>query len=479
MSDGERRVRGKRCGHASKNALRWPVTCAVELGNASAPRSLASCRASEGDHGQVVTAMEELEVEFHGDAGLALDQRHGFGARRSAGPGGADLTTWHDSKTHDASIGSDGKETATDTCVHTQWDAQTRSETDDTSMTSYVFASGGGSVVTVNTRCWTDDQTATRCAHFDGSIDSTFTEDIYERTGRTVDDNTNGTTHSETVCVSTGHESRAETENSTGFTTYFLGDKTEGEDDRSEEHVRWQSGSQGQTRDMTCHSWGTVVRQEEVAVDGGTVSLDEDHHSEYNYEFEQWWTGYHRRSEDHNTCHTWLGQAGDVEVVYPLEMTPTRDEPGRAAGFSSFASTLSITTVTGMGEIAGRAMDDPNANGSVDGGEQPISGRNIYLDLNGNSSRDANEPQTTTGADGGYHFYGLSAGDYTVRQELPANWLATANTPAIHLAFGQISDNQDLLSVAAASIHGTVFKDTDRNGARNGVFTAEYRPENS
>ncbi len=77
---------------------------------------------------------------------------------------GADLTTWHDSKTHDASIGSDGKETATDTCVHTQWDAQTRSATDDTSMTSYVFASGGGSVVTVNTRCWTDDQTATRCA---------------------------------------------------------------------------------------------------------------------------------------------------------------------------------------------------------------------------------------------------------------------------------------------------------------------------
>lgn len=129
--------------------------------------------------------------------------------------------------------------------------------------------------------------------------------------------------------------------------------------------------------------------------------------------------------------------------------------------------TLSITTVTGMGEIAGRAMDDSDANGSIDGGEQPITGRSVYLDLNGNGSRDANEPEITTDADGGYHFYGLPAGDYTVRQELPPNWLATAAAPAVHLAFGQIIGSQDLLSLSAGSIHGTVFEDTNRNGLRN------------
>ncbi len=185
-------------------------------------------------------------------------------------------------------------------------------------------------------------------AHFDGSIDSTFTEDIYERTGRTVDDNTNGTTHSETVCVSTVHESRAETEDSTGFTTYFLGDKTDTEDDRSEEHVRWQSGSQGQTRDMTCHSWGTVVRQEEVAVDGGTVSLDEDHHSDYNYEVRDWASGCASTSSsstDHTTCHTWLHDAADVAagVVWAPLVMPDTALTGHESGAVESTSHVSVT----------------------------------------------------------------------------------------------------------------------------------------
>ncbi len=87
------------------------------------------------------------------------------------------------------------------------------------------------------------------------------------------------------------------------------------------------------------------------------------------------------------------------------------------------------------GIIEGSIWVDENGDGVFDAGEQPQAGVTVYLDLNGNSQRDSNEPSQTT-ADGTYTFTGLAPGSYIVAQEVPVGFTQTFPTSDVREVVG-------------------------------------------
>jgi hypothetical protein len=72
--------------------------------------------------------------------------------------------------------------------------------------------------------------------------------------------------------------------------------------------------------------------------------------------------------------------------------------------------------------------DDANANGEPDGGESPIPGVTVFVDLNTNGVLDAGEPSTVTAGDGSYHIGGFQDGLHRVAidtNSLPAGSVPT------------------------------------------------------
>ncbi|WP_146460163.1 SdrD B-like domain-containing protein [Rubripirellula tenax] len=74
-----------------------------------------------------------------------------------------------------------------------------------------------------------------------------------------------------------------------------------------------------------------------------------------------------------------------------------------------------------LGSISGIQFVDGNENGLFDTGELPIEGVIVFVDTNFNEWPDANEPQTTSGADGTYTIAGVPAGNAYVRTVTPTN----------------------------------------------------------
>jgi uncharacterized membrane protein len=89
-------------------------------------------------------------------------------------------------------------------------------------------------------------------------------------------------------------------------------------------------------------------------------------------------------------------------------------------------------TITALSQVAlsGSIFFDFNANGRRDRNDPGLAGRTIYLDLNNDAKRDAGDPRAVTGADGSYQFTGLTAGTYTVREDLPYGNVALTNAAA-------------------------------------------------
>lgn len=69
--------------------------------------------------------------------------------------------------------------------------------------------------------------------------------------------------------------------------------------------------------------------------------------------------------------------------------------------------------------IAGRAFNDANGNGRLDGGEAGLSGVRIYQDRNNNGIFDAGERSALTDSAGNYRFDWLGAGTYVIREVTP------------------------------------------------------------
>jgi uncharacterized delta-60 repeat protein len=86
------------------------------------------------------------------------------------------------------------------------------------------------------------------------------------------------------------------------------------------------------------------------------------------------------------------------------------------------ATTLDIGLAHGTGAIDGTVFNDPSGTGQRGPG---APGRALFLDLNGDGVRQANEPAAVTDATGAYHLGGLPPGPYTVVEEQAPGWVAT------------------------------------------------------
>jgi cyclophilin family peptidyl-prolyl cis-trans isomerase len=113
--------------------------------------------------------------------------------------------------------------------------------------------------------------------------------------------------------------------------------------------------------------------------------------------------------------------------------------------------------------IVGLVFLDANSNGQPDSGEQAISGRTVYLDIDNSHAPDASNPSTTTNANGLYYFLGLAAGNYSVREVAPSGTIMTTPAQNITLTAGQIASSINFGEVPP-SIVGTVFVDMNKNG---------------
>src|SRR5207302_6240327 len=121
------------------------------------------------------------------------------------------------------------------------------------------------------------------------------------------------------------------------------------------------------------------------------------------------------------------------------------------------------------GHVSGTKFEDLNANGVRDGGEPGLAGWSVYVDYNDDGSLDAGEPSAVTAADGSYSIPDVRAGTFRVREVPQAGWTCSEPSPCYYtqsFAAGTDASGKDFGAWRAASVAGTVFGDTDQNGAR-------------
>lgn len=125
--------------------------------------------------------------------------------------------------------------------------------------------------------------------------------------------------------------------------------------------------------------------------------------------------------------------------------------------------------------ISGTVYHDRNENGSRDGGEPALAGRNLFLDDNHNGVQDTGEVTATTDVHGRYAFTALPPNTFFVRQMLPAGWKATTGQVHILPAISQQAMVVDFGN-APISVYGRKFDDVDGNGRSQPIFTFDAAP---
>ncbi len=109
------------------------------------------------------------------------------------------------------------------------------------------------------------------------------------------------------------------------------------------------------------------------------------------------------------------------------------------------------------GSISGKVSTDPNGDGDVaDGG--PVSGAEVFLDLDFDGRLGADEPRVQTGVDGSFNFSRLRPGAYHVRQVLATGQLQTLPAPGASPVLNRLPDQvvgyTDGVDGAMAGPHG-------------------------
>lgn len=136
-----------------------------------------------------------------------------------------------------------------------------------------------------------------------------------------------------------------------------------------------------------------------------------------------------------------------------------------------------------VGALSGRLWQDTIADGIVDIEEPGLPGRTVYLDLNKNGALNTGERSAVTSVTGAftiaYDTAVVTAGEYSIRQILPAGWEQT--TPAQKVAIAAARSETGIIlgsrptaptDPKTASISGFLWNDTDVDGR---VDSAESR----
>ncbi len=80
------------------------------------------------------------------------------------------------------------------------------------------------------------------------------------------------------------------------------------------------------------------------------------------------------------------------------------------SGLGTPVANLLVPALAGLSTVTGRVFQDDNADGVYDGNDVPLAGRTVYLDLNDDGVREANEPAATTSSTGTYTFASVAPG---------------------------------------------------------------------
>ncbi len=169
---------------------------------------------------------------------------------------------------------------------------------------------------------------------------------------------------------------------------------------------------------------------------------------------------------DTTTLPAGVTQTGDPDVTVDHKTAVT------------LASGQSLTTADfgyqGTASVGNYVWNDANGDGVQDATEQPISGVTVFIDLDADGTRDANEPFATTNASGGYQITGLVPGNYTVAIDvatLPADVTHTGDPDvtkdgktSVTLAAGVPNTTTDFGYQGTACISAVVFLDRDASG---------------
>ncbi|MBN2375102.1 MAG: choice-of-anchor L domain-containing protein [Sedimentisphaerales bacterium] len=161
---------------------------------------------------------------------------------------------------------------------------------------------------------------------------------------------------------------------------------------------------------------------------------------------------------------------------------------------SNNTDTDSVTVSAGSNNssIHGTVWNDTDSDGAWDLSEVGLGGVLVYLDANLNSTFDGGEAFTVTNTDnvlttidesGTYSFYGLTGGNYSVKQILPIGFTQTAAPLTIALASStafidaNFGDASAPTSITEATISGVKFLDLNGNGIRDGGLIQGTQPD--
>jgi uncharacterized delta-60 repeat protein len=123
-----------------------------------------------------------------------------------------------------------------------------------------------------------------------------------------------------------------------------------------------------------------------------------------------------------------------------------------------------------VADVVGNVFRDSADDGRRVPAKPPVAGATVYVDTNGNGTRDTGEPSAQTDADGFYFFPALDKGTYFVRLDAQPGFRATIPAgqegPVVVTAAGP-GTVRDFGLTERARITGAVFNDLDADGVRD------------
>ncbi|MFL5780534.1 MAG: SdrD B-like domain-containing protein, partial [Thermoleophilaceae bacterium] len=124
--------------------------------------------------------------------------------------------------------------------------------------------------------------------------------------------------------------------------------------------------------------------------------------------------------------------------------------------------------------VSGTSFDDSNGDGQRGAGEPGNAGATVWVDADDDGVLDAGEPSAVTDADGRYTIATAPSGTFKVREAPRSGWTCSLAPPMASdahgcyrtytLAAGEAAAGIDFGSYRPASISGTSWQDSDRDG---------------
>jgi serine-aspartate repeat-containing protein C/D/E len=162
----------------------------------------------------------------------------------------------------------------------------------------------------------------------------------------------------------------------------------------------------------------------------------------------------------------------DVDVVTPGGFTQTSTELDSVVVATNTDVTGRNVGLFEAPSIGGTVYSDVNSNGSQESNEGGVTNVTVYMDTDNSGTLDIGEDSTTTNALGDYVFADVPGGTYKIRIVAPSPGVQTTTDPLdIIVTTNDGETGVDFGLDVSGSIAGTVYVDTNGNGAKDGGDT--------